>query len=418
MGTELPAGWRWARIGSFLTESRLAGSDGREASKLTVKLYGLGVIAKEEKTLGSRNTRYFKRRAGQFIYSKLDFLNGAFGLIPEELDGRESTADLPAFDVHPSVDPQWFLSYVSRPVFYERQAGGAIGSRKARRVNPKEFLGLEVAAPPLPEQKKIAAILGAVDAAIQATQAVIDQTRRVKAGLLQTLLTRGIGHTRFKKTAIGEIPESWRVLTVADVAEGGALGVVGGPFGSRLTSSDYRPSGVPVIRGSNMTFATGTFNAEPTAFVFVSEDKAMELNGNQAARGDVIVTQRGTVGQVALIPTNCPFERFVVSQSQMRVRANPDLVAGTFLFEYLRSPNATAWVDAQTVGTGVPHINLGMLREMPIPVPPLGEQTALVARLAAFSAVEERAAGEAAHLSEVKAGLLQDLLTGKVRVTP
>ncbi|MBK6578673.1 MAG: restriction endonuclease subunit S [Sandaracinaceae bacterium] len=61
--------------------------------------------------------------------------------------------------------------------------------------------------PPLPEQKKIAAILSSVDEAIQATQLVIDQTRRVKEGLLQDLLTRGLpGHTRFKQTEIGEIP--------------------------------------------------------------------------------------------------------------------------------------------------------------------------------------------------------------------
>ena len=65
--------------------------------------------------------------------------------------------------------------------------------------------------PPLPEQKKIAAILSSVDEAIQATEAVIEQTRRVKDGLLQDLLTRGIGHSRFKQTEIGEIPESWEV---------------------------------------------------------------------------------------------------------------------------------------------------------------------------------------------------------------
>ena len=73
-----------------------------------------------------------------------------------------------------------------------------------------------VAVPPLPEQKKIAAILGSVDAAISATQAVIDQTHKVKQGLLQQLLTRGIGHTRFKKTEIGEIPEEWEVHELGD----------------------------------------------------------------------------------------------------------------------------------------------------------------------------------------------------------
>ena len=73
--------------------------------------------------------------------------------------------------------------------------------------------------PPLPEQTKIAAILSSVDEAIAATQSVIDQTRKVKQGLLQDLLTRGIGHTRFKQTEIGEIPEAWEVKRLDSVVK-------------------------------------------------------------------------------------------------------------------------------------------------------------------------------------------------------
>lgn len=73
--------------------------------------------------------------------------------------------------------------------------------------------------PPLPEQKKIAAILSSVDEAIQAKRAVIEQTRRVKEGLLQDLLTRGIGHTRFKQTEIGEIPDAWKVRHLRQITQ-------------------------------------------------------------------------------------------------------------------------------------------------------------------------------------------------------
>ena len=98
--------WEEKKLGDFLTESRLAGSDGATARKLTVKLWGKGVHEKQEKIQGSENTKYFRRKAGQLIYSKLDFLNGAFGIIPNELDGLESTLDLPCFDFSEGLNPR------------------------------------------------------------------------------------------------------------------------------------------------------------------------------------------------------------------------------------------------------------------------------------------------------------------------
>jgi len=115
--------WRLRHFRDFLTESRIPGTHGKSAQKLTVKLYGKGVVAKQTKRQGSENTQYYKRLPGQFIYSKLDFLNGAFGIIPESLDGYESTLDLPAFDVDDSVDVQWFWYFCIRPDFYIKHFG-------------------------------------------------------------------------------------------------------------------------------------------------------------------------------------------------------------------------------------------------------------------------------------------------------
>lgn len=88
-------------------------------------------------------------------------------------------------------------------------------------VSKGKFSAFEVPVPPLPEQRKIAAILGSVDALIERTQAVIDQVEVVKKGLMLELLTRGLPghHTRFKKTEIGEIPESWEVAGVGEVLD-------------------------------------------------------------------------------------------------------------------------------------------------------------------------------------------------------
>ncbi len=187
--TQKDAKWKKVKIGSFLTESRIPGTNGRDAQKITVKLYGKGVIAKDEKRIGSETTQYYVRKSGQFIYSKLDFLNGAFGIIPEELDGFESTLDLPAFNIADSVSKKWFLYYLIRPEYYTRQLGLAKGQRKARRVNPSEFLKSKIPFPQLEVQKQIAETLSSAQLEIALLQQLAEKYKTQKRGLMQRLLT-------------------------------------------------------------------------------------------------------------------------------------------------------------------------------------------------------------------------------------
>ncbi len=181
--------WQEAHFGDFLTESRIPGSNGVDAKKITVKLYGKGVVEKAEKLLGSANTKYHIRRTGQFIYSKLDFLNGAFGIITEQLDGYESTLDLPAFDIDERLDPLWLFYFVSRSHFYKSYANAAKGGRKARRVQPDEFLKTKARFPSIEEQRRIAAVLNACDKEITLLKQQLDALKRQKQGLMQKLLT-------------------------------------------------------------------------------------------------------------------------------------------------------------------------------------------------------------------------------------
>lgn len=181
--------WREHVWGDFLRESRLAGSNGATAKKLSVRLYGKGVQAKEETQAGSESTRYYRRKAGQFIYSKLDFLNGAFGIVPPELDGYESTLDMPAFDIAETMNPTFLLAYVTRPSFYKSQIGKARGGRKARRVPPEEFLGITVPLPERDEQDRIADVLETCDAEIRQHERRLELLRQQKRGLMQQLLT-------------------------------------------------------------------------------------------------------------------------------------------------------------------------------------------------------------------------------------
>lgn len=160
---------------------------------------------------------------------------------------------------------------------------------------------------------------------------------------------------------------------------GGKERVIGGPFGSKLTQKDYTASGIPVIRGSNMPSHGRKVSGD---FAYVSPDKfERDLRSNAAMPGDIIVTQRGTLGQVAILPDDAEHERYVVSQSQMAIRVDPQRADRDFVFYYLTSPAFNAYVETTTIQTGVPHINLGILRDAPIRWPLLKEQTAIATAL-------------------------------------
>ena len=178
--------WKKDTLEPYLTESRISGDTGLTAKKITVKLWGKGVIEKEEKYAGSSNTQYFIRKAGQFIYSKLDFQNQAFGIIPNELDGYQSTLDLPTFDIQ-KIDPKFLLEYVMRREFYEYQGLIANGSRKAKRIHPEDFLVMPVRIPSLEEQQAISAYFSNLDNLIAAHQEKISQLETLKKKLLQDM---------------------------------------------------------------------------------------------------------------------------------------------------------------------------------------------------------------------------------------
>ena len=178
--------WKKDTLEPYLTESRISGDTGLTAKKITVKLWGKGVIEKEEKYAGSSNTQYFIRKAGQFIYSKLDFQNQAFGIIPNELDGYQSTLDLPTFDIQ-NIDPKFLLEYVMRREFYEYQGLIANGSRKAKRIHPEDFLDMPVRIPSLEEQQAIGSYFSSLDNLINSHQEKISQIETLKKKLLQDM---------------------------------------------------------------------------------------------------------------------------------------------------------------------------------------------------------------------------------------
>ncbi|TAK86860.1 MAG: restriction endonuclease subunit S [Betaproteobacteria bacterium] len=162
-----------------------------------------------------------------------------------------------------------------------------------------------------------------------------------------------------------------RRVKLVDIAAKQRWALNGGPFGSKLTTKHYTDSGVPVIRGTNLS---GGSKFSFDDFVYVSEEKADELRPNNAHPGDIIFTQRGTIGQVGLIPRSAPFSRFVISQSQMKLTPDPEQADPEFLYYLFSAPATVKAIDNLAFSAGVPHINLEILRNFEVTLPSLPEQ--------------------------------------------
>ena len=177
--------WEQRKVRDFLSESRVKGNTGLNSRKLTVKLWGKGVIEKNDFG-GSEHTQYFIRHKGQFIYSKLDFLNSAFGVIPEKLDGYESTADLPAFDLV-EMNPHFMFFTAVQEGFYLKHGSAADGSRKAKRIHVNTFLEMPIMVPTVAEQDLIVEYLQSLDCLITLHQRKLELLRKIKKSMLDKM---------------------------------------------------------------------------------------------------------------------------------------------------------------------------------------------------------------------------------------
>jgi type I restriction enzyme, S subunit len=188
-------------------------------------------------------------------------------------------------------------------------------------------------------------------------------------------------HTTFNKSLRVKVPASeWKGQRVEELVAKKRYSISMGPFGSRITKDNFVSSGVPVIRGVNLS--QGRFY--PEEFVFLTEDKADELISSNAYPDDLVFTHRGTLGQVGIIPRGL-YPRYVASQSQMKVTFDESIVSPMFMFYYFSSIGKTELLK-HVSGSGVPAIAspLTTLRNLRVRIPFLPIQQKIAAILSAY----------------------------------
>jgi type I restriction enzyme, S subunit len=298
------------------------------------------------------------------------------------------------------------------PAFFEmafnsnivrKQISRSTGGGVQTVVNTSEIGKALIFIPPLHEQSKIASIISKVDYLIQKTDQIIEQTQRLKKGLMQRLLTRGIGHTKFKKTAIGEIPEKWDIMKLEELLNLCQYGI------SEKMSAHGQ---YPIFRMNNIR--DGYLVANEMKFIDLDEQI---FEHYKLEKGDLLFNRTNSydlVGKVGLfnLDGEYTFASYLIRLRTIQGKLNP-----FFLHLYLN----TDWMQYKlknlaTVGVSQVNINATNLKTVNIAAPPTSEQERIVSVL---YDVEEKLKNERERKSiieKMKNGLMQNLLTGKIRV--
>jgi type I restriction enzyme S subunit len=322
------------------------------------------------------------------------------------------------------VSMRW-LSFVLRSdstrAYIETHASGTSGSMK--NLAKSKLMALPVDYPPFSEQVAIAEILDSLDTTIRQTEAIIEKLKLVKQGLLHDLLTRGIdagGELRppqsqaphlYKNSPLGWIPIDWRCSSMTMRCSLITKGTT--PAADDMWQGD---DGIRFLRVDNLSF-DGKFDLLASRFRISPVTHRGALSRSRCLPGDVLTNIVGPpLGKLGLVTV----ETGEVNINQAIALFRPSLeLSSEFLLLWLSSSVAQSWLGSRAKQTsGQLNLTLALCHELPIPDICLDEQQRIVER---FGAVQNRITLEECELvklRKLKDGLLDDLLTGRVRVTP
>lgn len=305
----------------------------------------------------------------------------------------------------PSLIIQKFLYYILLSPVGQNKLKRIITGSAQPGLNSSFAKHFLLPLPPLSEQKRIADILSSVDEAIEKTQAVIDQTVILKKGLMQELLTRGIPgrHKKYKKTEIGEIPEDWEVVKLANL-------LINKPeYGANSPANDYNKNLPRYIRITDISESGELL-----------EDNIRSIDNEPAknyllSKGDFLFARSGaTVGKTYLYDAKdglCAFAGYLI-----RFKVNSEKLLPEFLFHITHGSQYLMWVEGILRAGAQPNINASEYSHFRIQLPSIEEQQEIIGILESSNKIIKLNQCIIEETKIIKSALMQVLLTGKVRV--
>ncbi len=332
---------------------------------------------------------------GDILFPKItpSVENGKQCIVPDLPKGYSfSTSEVFAIVASKSWDNRFIFYLLKLNHFRQNLINSMVGTTGRQRVTKEALMNLVLPFPTLLEQQKIAEILSTTDETMQKVEEEIKLTERIKKGLMQTLLTRGIGHTKFKMTEIGEIPEEWDIKQLHEVAD------VRKEIVQPIEYESEHYVGLENITSGQLKIFTygDPSNLKSSKFMFKVGDV---LYGKLRPYLDkVAVAETGGICSTDIIP-------IVSKNSDVR-----------FLAYILHSDSFLRFVESTTSGTNHPRTSWKLMSLFILPFPPLIEQQKIADILSTADNKIELLKNKKEHLEKMKRGLMNDLLTGKVRV--
>jgi len=265
---------------------------------------------------------------------------------------------------------------------------------------------IQIPLPPLDEQKKIAEILSSVDCSIDSTEKLISKLSDLKKALMQELFTKGIGHTKFKDSPLGRIPEAWDVEKLGNVAN------VQGGFAFK--STDDSESGIRWFKIAN----TGIGKAKWDDISYLPSDFTKKYPTFLLKSGDVVIAMTRPVlsRKLKIAKLSEDDVPALLNQRVGRLFTQSDKLSLNYAFYYLQQQSTADNIERIIFGTDPPNISSKEIESLCILKPAIQEQIEIAGILSGNDAKIEKARLRLAKLKDLKKGLMQDLLTGKVRV--
>ena len=317
-----------------------------------------------------------------------------------------------------SCDPEYLYYFLQSGDVSRRLESEAVGTTNSHvRFKPDLLLRLPVHFPDRNIQKKIARILTTLDNLIEKTEALIAKYQSIKQGMTHDLFTRGVdrsGKLRppqeeaphlYKQSPLGWIPNEWEVKCVSDIAENITSG-------SRGWAAYYSKTGPIFVRIANLT--REHINFRWNNIQRVSPPSNSEGNRTRLQAGDVLVSVTADLGIIAVVPEH--FEEAYINQHIALVRPREGSISPRWLGRALASKAGAEQFERLNDSGAKAGLNLPTVGSLLFPAPSKTEQDKITEKL---DKIEENISIEQTSLAKyrnTKSGLMQDLLTGNVRV--